>query len=84
MNHLEEFTKTTPNHIIKWVLKERQQQPWSLSQQGLVWWQPSEPRDKIHRVNFVYSSRWFAFSKSQVLYLHSYISFACVVALVIS
>ena len=24
MNHPEEFTKTTPNHIIKWVLKERQ------------------------------------------------------------
>ena len=25
MNHPEELTKTTPNHIIKWVLKERQQ-----------------------------------------------------------
>ena len=25
MNHPEEFTKTTPNYIIKWVLKERQQ-----------------------------------------------------------
>ena len=25
MNHPEEFTKTTPNHIIKWILKERQQ-----------------------------------------------------------
>jgi len=25
MNHPEEFTKTTPNHIEKWVLKERQQ-----------------------------------------------------------
>jgi len=24
MNHPEEFTKTTPNHIVKWVLKERQ------------------------------------------------------------
>ena len=24
MNHPEEFTKTTPNYIIKWVLKERQ------------------------------------------------------------
>ena len=24
MNHPEEFTKTTPNCIIKWVLKERQ------------------------------------------------------------
>ena len=22
MNHPEEFTKTTPNHIVKWVLKE--------------------------------------------------------------
>jgi hypothetical protein len=27
MNHPEEFTKTTPNHIVKWVLKERQQVP---------------------------------------------------------
>ena len=27
MNHPEEFTKTTPNHIVKWVLKERQQLP---------------------------------------------------------
>ena len=27
MNHPEEITKITPNHIIKWVLKERQQ--WS-------------------------------------------------------
>ena len=27
MNHPEEFTKTTPNHIVKWVLKERQQIP---------------------------------------------------------
>ena len=26
MNHLEEFTKMTPNHIVKWVLKERQQE----------------------------------------------------------
>ena len=25
MNHPEEFTKTTPNCIIKWILKERQQ-----------------------------------------------------------
>ena len=25
MNHPEEFTKMTPNHIVKWVLKERQQ-----------------------------------------------------------
>ena len=25
MNHPEEFTKTSPNCIIKWVLKERQQ-----------------------------------------------------------
>jgi len=25
MNHPEEFTKTTPNHIVKWVLKDRQQ-----------------------------------------------------------
>ena len=25
MNHPEQFTKTTPNHIVKWVLKERQQ-----------------------------------------------------------
>jgi len=25
MNHPEEFTKTTPNHIVKWVLKERKQ-----------------------------------------------------------
>ena len=25
MNHPKEFTKTTPNHIVKWVLKERQQ-----------------------------------------------------------
>jgi len=24
MNHPEEFTKTTHNHIVKWVLKERQ------------------------------------------------------------
>ena len=24
MNHPGEFTKTTPNHIVKWVLKERQ------------------------------------------------------------
>ena len=24
MNYPEEFTKTTPNHIVKWVLKERQ------------------------------------------------------------
>ena len=27
MNHPEEFTKTTPNHIVKWVLKERQHPP---------------------------------------------------------
>ena len=27
MNHPEEFTKTTPNHIVKWVLKERQHSP---------------------------------------------------------
>ena len=27
MNHPEEFTKITPNHIVKWVLKERQQHP---------------------------------------------------------
>ena len=27
MNHPEEFTKTTPNHIVKWVLKECQQAP---------------------------------------------------------
>ena len=26
MNHPEEITKTTPNYIIKWVLKERQQE----------------------------------------------------------
>ena len=27
MNYPEEITKTTPNYIIKWVLKERQQYP---------------------------------------------------------
>jgi hypothetical protein len=27
MNHPEEITKTSPNCIIKWVLKERQQKP---------------------------------------------------------
>ena len=27
MNHPEEFTKMTPNHIVKWVLKERQHPP---------------------------------------------------------
>ena len=27
MNHPEEFTKMTPNHIVKWVLKERQHSP---------------------------------------------------------
>ena len=27
MNHPEEFTKITPNHIVKWVLKERQHSP---------------------------------------------------------
>ena len=27
MNHPEKFTKTTHNHIVKWVLKERQQIP---------------------------------------------------------
>ena len=31
MNHPEEFTKTTPNHIVKWVLKERQQFVWPSS-----------------------------------------------------
>ena len=64
--------------------QEDRRQPESLSQWGLAWWQPSEPRYKNHHVNFVYSSRWFAFSKSEVLYLHSYISCAYVVALVIS
>ena len=50
---------------------------WS-TQRGLAWWQTSEPRDKNHRVNIVYSSRWFA------LLDHPYISCACVVALIIS
>ena len=31
MNHPEEFTKTTSNYIIKWVLKECQQLPAQLS-----------------------------------------------------
>ena len=26
MNHPKEITKTTPNYIIKWVFKERQQE----------------------------------------------------------
>ena len=32
MNHPEEFTKITPNNIVKWVLKERQQLPTSNGQ----------------------------------------------------
>ena len=35
MNHPEEFTKTTPNHIVKWVLKERQQLTTSAQQKEL-------------------------------------------------
>ena len=31
MNHPEEFTKTTPNQIVKWVLKERQHQCYNSS-----------------------------------------------------
>ena len=31
MNHPEEFTKTTVNCIIKWVLRERQQLPWEIT-----------------------------------------------------
>jgi hypothetical protein len=37
-----------------------------LTQRGLAWWQPSEPWNKNHRVNIVYSSRLFALLASFV------------------
>jgi hypothetical protein len=55
---------------------------WS-TQQGLAWWQPSEPRFKNHRVNIIYSSRWFALlSHKLCVYIITY-HCVCVVALVI-
>jgi hypothetical protein len=55
---------------------------WS-TQRGLACWQPSEPRDKNHRVNIVYSSRWFALlDHKPCVYIITH-HCVCVVALVI-
>jgi hypothetical protein len=50
---------------------------WS-TQRGLAWWKPSEPRDKNHRVNIVYSSRWFALlDHKHCIYILIYILCLC-------
>jgi hypothetical protein len=55
---------------------------WS-TQRGLAWWQPSEPQDKNHCVNIVYSSQWFALLDHKLcVYIITY-HCVCVVALVI-
>jgi hypothetical protein len=81
-------------HTCKWCfgvprsdqrLESLAQEPsrcWS-TQRGLAWWQPSEPRDKNHRVNIVCSSRWFALPNHMLcVYIITY-HCVCVVALVI-
>jgi hypothetical protein len=48
------------------------------TQRGLAWWQPSEPRDKNHRVNIVYSSQWFALlDHKHCIYILIYILCLC-------
>jgi hypothetical protein len=55
---------------------------WS-TQRGLAWWQPSEPQDKNHCVNIVYTARWFALlHHKHCAYIITY-HCVCVVALVI-
>jgi hypothetical protein len=61
-------------------LAQEQSRCWS-TQRGLAWWQPSEPRDKNHRVNIVYSSQWFALlDHKHCIYILTYL---CLVKLLL-
>jgi hypothetical protein len=65
---VEHFIELSYLRVVSWCarsgerLESLAQEPsrcWS-TQRGLAWWQPSELGDNNHRVNVVYSSRWFA------------------------
>jgi hypothetical protein len=68
--------------VVSWCARSGQrleslaQEPsrcWS-TQRGLSWWQPSEPQAKNHRVNIIYSSRWFALlDHKHCIYIHIFI-----------
>jgi hypothetical protein len=78
-----ELVVSTPRGRV-WLVghyyQENRRQPWSLSQRGLDWWQPSEPRDKNHRV-IIFLLVCNPHTQA-CIYFH--ILCACVVALVIS
>ena len=83
-NHMLELNVSTPRGRACLESHHKQEdrwQPWNLSQWGLAWWQPSEPRDKIIMSTFVFLLVCILYTQACIFLL---IYCAWVVSLVIS